>query len=332
MNHGVVTDLMIGRRVKENATVVPVPFLVIQDGKSHDFITGCTAACHQAKRISVYCTCPQSKADDVYHICTHVEARTIKHYARFCTDQHNNVDEAAQLTHILAAKNHAVTFDGATHFSDNLKTPPENPKTLLKFCREWLTTLSQHESFSPFHDLFLCSADPFGLFQASPVDMMHAFLLGICKYVTKVTMSFFLPSSSLAMDDYVMRKIGRARQSARPHFPRANFVKKFSNLKVITAEEWDGIAFTLFLYLQTQTGTDSLSRDLVKRNAHPDRPSANERVHGIVLTLSEMLCFVAWTRHGPFGFAGDSIGSGAALDYIHQRILLMLRNIKEFIP
>jgi hypothetical protein len=316
---------MLGGHVKENMTVVPVPFFVIQDGKSRDFITGRFSGTKNVKRISVYCTCPQQKADEVDLECTPIKKQYIYYYARCCSNQYRLCDDIRLRHDFDRASAHA-------HFDELAHARVDTDDAILKYCRQRLKDLSQHESYSPFNDLFDDRADVYGLFQACPVDLMHAFLLGISKYALETIFHFFLPSTRVVMDDYVIRKIGKARQSSRRRFPRANFVKTFSHLKNVTAEEWDGIAFTLFLYLQTHNGTDALAQDLVSRKAHPDRASAVCRVGLIVRTLSEMLCFVAWSRHGPFGFAGDSIGSGGMLDLIKHRVLLMLRNIQLYVP
>jgi hypothetical protein len=134
------------------------------------------------------------------------------------------------------------------------------------------------------------------------------------------------------MDQYVTQKIGLAKQSARRRFPRANFVKRFSSLKSVTAEEWDGVLFTMFLFLQTAAGSDCLVVGLLSRKLYSKPELAQPRVRAIVRTVSEMLCFLAWTRYGPYGFAGDEVGAGRCIDVAHKRVLLMLRNIKLYIP
>jgi hypothetical protein len=349
MRTGIETNLILGQVVKK-MIVKPVPFFVIQDGKSRDFITGRFGSSNGVARISVHCLCSMEEADDVDKVCTPITKARVLPLSRICCFRHDAELESYSAFEMVTDVETLEKVYGPFTFADwkgetspikllkdellNARSSPHSEafKAVQRECRRILRSISQHESYSPFHTLFPSPSDPFGIFQATPVDMMHAFLLGILKYEVETIINLFPPKSQNVMETYVLKVVGTCKQSAGNRFPRANFVKRFCSLKQVTAEEWDGMAFTLFLYLQTDHGSEALRQELAKKLGDSRPRAATKRLRGVVRTLSELLCFHAWIRHGPFGFAGDVLQPGGTLHSLEKRVLSMLHRILRNVP
>ena len=97
---------------------------------------------------------------------------------------------------------------------------------------------------------------------AMPPDMMHAFLLGVVRYVCQIYAKSLTPTQKARLDDLVERVFASIRSGERKFFPRMNFTKGFTNMTLLTAHEWAGVVLVLLVAAMTLEGQDILR--------HPD--------------------------------------------------------------
>jgi hypothetical protein len=92
------------------------------------------------------------------------------------------------------------------------------------------------------------------MFGSTPTDYMHAFLLGVLKYVVKAILAEFNNKSKAAIDRAVAGSIPTNRQFERQNYPGANFVQGVTSLTKVTDDEWAGNAMVLYLFLISGEG------------------------------------------------------------------------------
>jgi len=106
---------------------------------------------------------------------------------------------------------------------------------------------------SAFNNIWF-GGNPHGIYGAVPTDLMHAFLHGIVPYVIKTLLSSFTTKEKHFLDDLVDKTLVNVRSSERTKFPRCSFTRGISNLKLLTATEWAGVAFTIALMMTMDVG------------------------------------------------------------------------------
>ena len=122
-----------------------------------------------------------------------------------------------------------------------------------------LHSMSQHWHISAFEHVDF-GANKRGICAATPTDLMHAFLEGVLKYLLWLWVDP-LPADKKAQIDYLIRHIfGNLRNSEMKAstFLKSNFTHSFTNLTMLTADEWAGMTFTLLVILQSKDGQDIL--------------------------------------------------------------------------
>jgi len=78
----------------------------------------------------------------------------------------------------------------------------EKLKQVQQTKQQELQALSQHMHINAFANVWLGS-NAYGLLEACPHDMMHAFLHGVLMYVLEVIMSPLNPSEICRLDEFV---------------------------------------------------------------------------------------------------------------------------------
>eukprot|EP00978_Attheya_sp_CCMP212_P022154 scaffold65736_cov55-Attheya_sp.AAC.5 len=100
-----------------------------------------------------------------------------------------------------------------------------------------------------------------GILGATPIDLMHAFQHGVLERMLKVHIELFTAVEKAKLDHIVLNDVlccQPQRQSSL--FPRVNFVKGITNLTLITAEEWVGVALAMLILISTDEGVEVYMR------------------------------------------------------------------------
>jgi hypothetical protein len=108
------------------------------------------------------------------------------------------------------------------------------------------------------------------IFGAAPPDMMHIFLHGILRYAIKVYIVPMTDAEKAELDKHVSEVLCPIRSGEKKNFPRFSFVKGITNLTLITAEEWAGIALALVIVHQTEHGRDLFERVRYRREKNDE--------------------------------------------------------------
>jgi len=116
-----------------------------------------------------------------------------------------------------------------------------------------LQQMSTHIHESAFQNIWF-GANPHGIYGAVPTDLMHAFLHGIVPYAIKTLLSPFTNKEKHFLDDLVYQTLVTIHSSQRTKYPRCSFTHGISNLKLLTATKWAGVAFTVALMMTTEAG------------------------------------------------------------------------------
>ena len=90
-----------------------------------------------------------------------------------------------------------------------------------------------------------------GILGACPTDLMHAFLHGLIPYVIKIVIGLFTTCEKHMMDVLVDKILVPIRSGEQSKFPQTNFACGVSNLKLLTANEWAGVAFAISPIVQS---------------------------------------------------------------------------------
>jgi len=117
-------------------------------------------------------------------------------------------------------------------------------------CMDELQKLSQHMHDNAFDSVWFGENDN-GILGACQTDVMHAFLHGLIPYVIKIVIGLFTAHEKHQMDVLVDKILVPVHSGERSKFPRTNFAHGVSNLKLLTANEWAGVAFAISLIVQS---------------------------------------------------------------------------------
>jgi len=126
-------------------------------------------------------------------------------------------------------------------------------------CMDKLQKLSQHMHDNAFDSVWF-GVNPNGILGASPMDLMHAFLHGLIPYVVKIVIGSFTTREKHQMDILVDNILVPIRSGERSKFPRTNFARGVSNLKLLTANKWAGVAFAISLIIRCRKGYDMFQK------------------------------------------------------------------------
>ena len=98
-----------------------------------------------------------------------------------------------------------------------------------------------------------------GIMGATPPDGMHMIDGGLAPYVSRQTIDPLPPSCKAPLDNMVDDVMVPHRSSIKPNFPRTNFAKGFTNLSLITTDEWVGTLLVELILVSTERGKQILS-------------------------------------------------------------------------
>ena len=217
---GIYTWLRMGDQVKYMRIRIPVS-IIIGDAKSGDQLVGRKGSYRNANRISRQCTCSSKQADDAKHVCNWVYS--------------SEVNELVDLA-----------------LSDPPKKDKEK-KAAKKTAIQQLEMLSTHVASNTFRETNF-GYNHQGIHGATPCDLMHAFQLGIVRYVVQVVIGYLHDDSKVMLDNLVDRLFVGKRSGEKSEYPRIDFSRGFSNLTMVTADEWPGMLMAMIIAMRTKDG------------------------------------------------------------------------------
>jgi hypothetical protein len=179
---------------------------------------------------------------------------------------------------------------------------------------------SHHGIKNAFHDLDFGAENLRGVHYCTPVDCMHQTRLGLAKYIL---LGYFdtMGEGGLWRTDRALKCVARLmRQSGRSRYPRSDFTKGFTNLKLMTAQEFIGGLFCLSLLFATEFG-----RAMFKKYCKHEEIGKLQKFRK---AFQYLLVFDAWSRGSTFWIPGDKAGVRGATKAI-QGLLIA---IKEAYP
>ena len=247
--------LRCGEYVQERYVVFPVAY-VMGDGLSQDTVAG-RKKNYTGARISRACNCSSDHADRPTHKCRYIPYHTI----------HKRCQRAMLLMGLADTDGDGNDTETLSRRPDGTHKPKaereRDVRNELRAILAGLKRVSQHVSDNAFAKVWF-GDNPRGVTGATPVDMMHLFLHGIVRYVCKVFIEPLTATEKHELD-LLVDQICRERSTMRREYPRVNFTKGITNLKLITASEWAGVLFTLALLSTTSRGY-ALFRSIAERN------------------------------------------------------------------
>lgn len=233
---GIYTWLRIADQVKYVHLRFPIAF-IIGDGKSGDQICQRYAGYTDIPRLSRTCKVSSDKADSPSHVCDFLTA--------------NEIDS---LVYIATSEPESLLLANELHDKKKLKEKKEE----IKAAQAELAMLSAHLVLNAFHNVNF-GGDEFRIYGATPTNLMHAFQSGLIPYLVKMAVDPLSPKNKKLLDDLVDHLLGGLHSSEKDQYPRFNFSHGFTNLTMITSDEWPGMLFALLLVLQTEDGVDIMS-------------------------------------------------------------------------
>jgi len=130
--------------------------------------------------------------------------------------------------------------------------------------------------------------NPYSILGACSMDLMHAFLHGLIPYVIKIIVSSFSTCEKHYLDLLVDEILVPICSGERSKYPRSNVSHGISNLKLLTANEWGGVAFAMALMVCSKKGYD-LFQKIYKRKCQKIKKIANMRIVVICQMMTVVL-------------------------------------------
>ena len=234
--------LRIGQRVKAVRCRVPLAF-VIGDGKSGDMLCGRFGG-YKTTRMCRACCVSYADSNNPAHTCKWVAAKVLQEFS----------EKASEHVEPLLDR----VFEA---LSPSAKKKRKSELSRLRKQRRLYTKLlhsySQHRHLSAFTEVDF-GANELGICGATPSDLMHAFLEGVMKYAIRIFIDPLSPIAKKDLDFLIDEIFGRLRNSEQANFLRSNFTHGYTNLTMLTADEWAGMAMTLLVVNRFQRGRDIL--------------------------------------------------------------------------
>lgn len=291
----VVAFLRVGEYVKKVVLLCPV-IMIIGDMKSGDCLAGKYGhSGSSSNRIHRACNCPAEKATDPDFKCTFLKSSDFQALSDQCTDPTTGLSMAGE-------------------------------------ARNRLKENCQHRHQSAFRHINL-GGDAEGIVGLQPGDMMHAYLKGCLERLVATIIDYMEPSEKNMLDALAHSLAATLRQTEKAFFPKCTFAHGITNLTLITAEEWAGVAFVLVLLGTTQVGRQVMTRAAHKaymQGAAGDaaNTSPHDAFTGLLSILELSLCFHAWYQYGDLWAHDDADAQTDA----HQRISAYIQALKKRIP
>jgi hypothetical protein len=240
---GFITYVRLGKLVRKVRMVCPI-MMVLNDGKSGDTLV-CRYLSYRTGTgaISRRCLTSFEDCDDPLHECEWRDGLKIQELLKACEQ--------------TGGDNADVRADAHSQLKQMSIHPVNNA-----FDTEGVS----------FGD------NDMGISYATPGDFMHMFDSGVIKYVVKCTLDSIGDQKKAALDLLVDDLFCNHRSSLKSEYPRNNFAKGFTNLTLITSNEWAGCLFTLALLCSTDAGQEILS----KSKRFQKENIADDVVHSVV--------------------------------------------------
>ena len=187
-----------------------------------------------------------------------------------------------------------------------------------------LQQVSQYRVDNAF-DRLLLPADDYGIWGATPTNLMHVMPIGIMKYCLEIIINAMPRVLRLEIDVMAATFHDRNRQSYRQSYPKTDFSKGVTNLTRLTADEICGLVFVLAALFKTTRGWEILELSITLCDELPDCVNAS----GVLEVLECLLCFWAWTRQHQFWLLKDD---KTASTTVQHAMRVMLLKIKTQLP
>ena len=239
-NSDIQTFLRVGDYISDITAVTPL-CCVINDGKSADVLTGRYVG-YNTQCMTRCCECSLDECDNHDHKCILLSSPLLDFYSS-----------------VASLPEDFLTNEMYKRLSRSEKKEyrllKQERKDMKKYCASELHSLSQHRHISAFRDVCF-GGNNHGIAQAVPIDLMHAFLEGVMQYVVKVFIKPMNADMKSQLDHFIDDIFSKVRVSNRQEheFLKTTFIKGFTNLTLITADEWVSMAFTLLCVACTQYG------------------------------------------------------------------------------
>jgi len=309
----------------------PVAY-VMGDGLSSDKMCGRYLGYSNVKRLSRVCDISYEDSDNPECNCQRVSM------------------------HLLQRKsNKALKLFGLKEYSTHDNIPEWNKiKKLQQNVKNELSQQSHHMHNSAFRKIWF-GQNVNGITSATPTDLMHAYCHGVLVYVIKILLAPLNNQERSKLDSIAVSMFRNMKSNQRHEYPRYAFTKGITNLTLLTASEWVGVAFLLSMITISSEGRlfwNAVNRRLqpngktvlTKRGIRPKYmiPGANQKMApeeekpsgvicealDILYVLEMNLSFFAWYKHGePF-----PIHDEVSMSTAKKSISILLTTIKEFTP
>lgn len=163
-----------------------------------------------------------------------------------------------------------------------------------------MAIFAQYEVRLATHEIWF-GCDRYGINLCTPTDLMHAFLLGVVRYAMESMFKKWPTSFRAEIDDLVDKTIRSQNQNERRNFPRADFSKGITNLTQLTAQEWAGLSFTVYLVLLTRPGAASYLTNVAKKGSRGvSDKAAQDMLNKEIVCLAQMQTFMAYYKYGTY--------------------------------
>ena len=317
-------SIRLGPYVKMFHRVRVVQLAVLGDGKNADCWGGRHAPHNSSiKRHMVGCSCPFHELDNPEYICQPIYSSEMELLVKraFCCKSEDwgatiptedgLPSEEIELSRLPLPPLGSSLSEVRKHYWDHVRLmEPVEANRMLR-------QLSQHRSICASFDLNF-GGDPRGIYGCLPLDLMHAFLLGVLRQCLHCIFDQ-VGGDSLARVDEHMVLVRQQRQSRTKEFPRISFTK-LTDLTRITAREWAGIAFSLMCILSTKAGQAAF--------VFTTGTTTHSRTMRIVALLEDLLGFYAYYQVGDMWKVGDT----ATPARLKERIKETMERILNTVP
>lgn len=229
-DRGIIFCLRLGSLVRK-VRLRPVVAFVACDGKARDLLAGRIAGySNSVPRISSLCKTSKKECDDVLKVCEFIEVNDVIGFYEIIRKPADEI-----------AISRGISLKEA--------------QTLKERAKKGLREMSLHSWENSFVKWKIdLGYNPQSIWGALPVDLMHAFLLGVLKIFVKLWIDPLNDNAKAELDIYIEEILGNLRSSERKNYPRFKFQRGFSKLSFITADEWPGKLLVLLLVINTHRG------------------------------------------------------------------------------
>jgi hypothetical protein len=196
-----------------------------------------------------YCKCDTKEADD---LCGKFQMRSgnVKQICRYC---HVLLQEANDHLH------HCV-----------YKTEPEIKRLVDKGDKDGLKDISQTYLKNAFHGVKFNKGNTRGIHGACPSDMLHAFQLGIFKYLRDVFFKYIGGKPADAMNGLSGKYCKQFKRQSDKSMPSTSFAKGIKEGKLM-GKEFRGVLLNILVLLHSTAGRKILRSSTKKKIKEPEQ-------------------------------------------------------------